>query len=74
MTKAKQRYKNPDNTEEVYIQMRFPDYSSNINEFIREISALFIFFTKRFHTKKSIKSTKNAHKRTKTKKAAFLCA
>ena len=27
MTKAKQRYKNPNNIEEVYIQLRFPDYS-----------------------------------------------
>ena len=27
MTKAKQRYKNPDNIEKVYIQLRFPDYS-----------------------------------------------
>ena len=27
MTKAKQRYKNPDNIEKVYVQLRFPDYS-----------------------------------------------
>ena len=27
MTKAKQRYKNPDNIEKAYIQLRFPDYS-----------------------------------------------
>ena len=27
MTKTKQRYKNPDNIEKVYIQLRFPDYS-----------------------------------------------
>ena len=27
MTKAKQRYKNPDNIEKVYIQLRFPNYS-----------------------------------------------
>ena len=27
MTKAKQRYKNPDNIEEMCIQLRFPDYS-----------------------------------------------
>ena len=27
MTKAKQMYKNPDNIKEVYIQLRFPDYS-----------------------------------------------
>ena len=26
-TGAKQRYKNPDNIEKVYIQLRFPDYS-----------------------------------------------
>ena len=31
MTKAKQRYKNPDNIEQVYIQLRFPDYSQ-LNE------------------------------------------
>ena len=27
MTKAKQRYTNPDNIEKVYIQLRFPNYS-----------------------------------------------
>ena len=31
MTKVKQRYRNPDNREEVYIQLRFPDYSQ-LNE------------------------------------------
>ena len=29
MTKAKQRYENSDNTEKVYIQLRFPDYSQS---------------------------------------------
>ena len=35
LTKAKQRYKNPDNIEEVYIQLRFPD-CSQLNELKEE--------------------------------------
>ena len=44
-------------------------FSSNVNEVIRAISN--IFFTKRFHNHKK---HKKAHKQTKIKKAAFLCA
>ena len=35
MTKAKQRQKNPDNIEKVYIQLRFPD-NSQLNKIKRE--------------------------------------
>ena len=46
--------------------------TSNVNEVIRAVLNFFnfFFFHKRFHTHKK---HKNAYKRTKTKKAAFLC-
>ena len=60
----------------IYVSQSTFHLSSNINEVIRAISSLFIYFfyKKISHTKKSTKKQKNAHKRAKTKKAAFLCA